>query len=86
MYGRELRDAREASRRYLRYGDPGELDKAWEIYYALFKKIEKQMPQLIALDLQYVSPELLKARDLELAVPGEQFQVLMGCAVNSQLS
>lgn len=28
------------------------------------------MPQLTTLDLQYVSPDLLKARNLELAVPG----------------
>ncbi|THH04859.1 hypothetical protein EW145_g5218 [Phellinidium pouzarii] len=40
------------------------------IYYGVFRKIEKQMPQLVTLDLQYVSPELLKARNLELAVPG----------------
>lgn len=37
----------------------------------MFKKIEKQLPQLTTLDLQYVSPELLKAHNLELAVPGE---------------
>jgi hypothetical protein len=36
----------------------------------VFKKVEKQLPQLTTLDLQYVSPELLKARNLELAVPG----------------
>ena len=36
----------------------------------MFKRIEKQLPQLTTLDLQYVSPELLKARGLELAVPG----------------
>jgi hypothetical protein len=36
----------------------------------VFKKIEKQLPQLTTLDLQYVSPELLKARNLDLAVPG----------------
>ena len=36
----------------------------------MFKKIEKQLPQLTTLDLQYVSPELLKTRNLELAVPG----------------
>ncbi len=36
----------------------------------MFKKIEKQLPQLTTLDLQYVSPELLKALNLELAVPG----------------
>ncbi len=37
----------------------------------MFKKIEKQLPQLTTLDLQYVSPELLKARNLDLAVPGQ---------------
>jgi len=36
----------------------------------VFKKVEKQLPQLTTLDLQYVSPELLKARNLDLAVPG----------------
>lgn len=36
----------------------------------VFKKIEKQLPQLTTLDLQYVSPELLKAKNLDLAVPG----------------
>ena len=36
----------------------------------MFKKIEKQLPQLSTLDLQYVSPDLLKARNLDLAVPG----------------
>ena len=68
MYGRELREARDASRRYLRYGDPTELDKAWDIYLSVFRKLEKQIPQLTALDLQYVSPELFKARHLQLAV------------------
>jgi len=47
-----------------------ELDKAWDIYYGVFKKVEKQLPSLTTLDLQYVSPQLLKARNLELAVPG----------------
>lgn len=37
----------------------------------VFRKVEKQLPQLTTLDLQYVSPELLKARNLDLAVPGE---------------
>lgn len=32
--------------------------------------MEKQLPQLTTLDLQYVSPQLLKARNLELAMPG----------------
>ena len=41
-----------------------------DIALQVFRKIEKQMPQLTTLDLQYVSPELLKARNLDLAVPG----------------
>ncbi|KAJ7066549.1 phosphatidylinositol 3-kinase [Mycena amicta] len=70
VFGRELREARDACRKYRMYGDVSELDKAWDIYYAVFKKVEKQLPQLTTLDLQYVSPWLLEARDLELAVPG----------------
>lgn len=41
----------------------------------MFKKVEKQLPQLTTLDLQYVSPSLLKARSLDLAVPGMKFIV-----------
>uniref|UniRef100_A0A0W0G7G9 non-specific serine/threonine protein kinase n=1 Tax=Moniliophthora roreri TaxID=221103 RepID=A0A0W0G7G9_MONRR len=70
VFGRELADAREACRRYRIRGDTSELDKAWDIYYAVFKKIEKQLPQLTTLDLQYVSPILLQTRNLSLAVPG----------------
>jgi phosphatidylinositol kinase/protein kinase (PI-3 family) len=47
-----------------------ELDRAWDIYYGVFKKVEKQLPQLTTLDLQYVSPSLLTSRRLDLAVPG----------------
>ncbi|KIM44660.1 hypothetical protein M413DRAFT_25110 [Hebeloma cylindrosporum] len=70
VFGRELHEAREACRRYRAYGDTSELDKAWDIYYGVFKKVEKQLPQLTTLDLQYVSPSLLEARSLDLAVPG----------------
>ncbi|KZV74520.1 atypical/PIKK/FRAP protein kinase [Peniophora sp. CONT] len=69
-FGRELHEAREHTRRYRRYGEIKDLDAAWDIYFAVFKKVEKQLPQLTTLDLQYVSPELLKARNLEIAVPG----------------
>lgn len=46
------------------------LNQAWDLYYAVFKRINKQLPQLTTLDLQYVSPALLGSRNLELAVPG----------------
>ncbi|KAF8074724.1 phosphatidylinositol 3-kinase [Lyophyllum atratum] len=70
VFGKELHEAREATRRWRTHGDTSELDKAWDIYYNVFKKVEKQLPQLTTLDLQYVSPSLLKARNLDLAVPG----------------
>lgn len=47
-----------------------DLTQAWDIYYHVFQRISKQLPQLTSLELQYVSPKLLKCRDLELAVPG----------------
>ncbi|KAJ7215054.1 phosphatidylinositol 3-kinase [Mycena pura] len=70
VFGTELHHAREACRRYRQYGETRELDNAWGIYFAVFQKIEKQLPQLTALDLQYVSPELQNLRNLDLAVPG----------------
>jgi FKBP12-rapamycin complex-associated protein len=70
VFGRDLHEAREACRRFRVYGETSDLDKAWDIYYGVFKKVEKQLPQLTTLDLQYVSPQLLKARNLDLAVPG----------------
>jgi phosphatidylinositol kinase/protein kinase (PI-3 family) len=44
---------------------------AYMVFLQVFKKVEKQLPQLTTLDLQYVSPSLLKARNLDLAVPGK---------------
>ncbi|KAF7324662.1 Serine/threonine-protein kinase TOR [Mycena kentingensis (nom. inval.)] len=70
VFGTELRHAREACRRFQLHGEMRELDNAWGIYFAVFQKIEKQLPQLTALDLQYVSPVLQSIRNLDLAVPG----------------
>jgi len=44
--------------------------RAWDHYYAVFKKINQSLPHITALELQNVSPALLCARDLILAVPG----------------
>jgi len=46
------------------------LVQAWDLYYGVFKRIARQLPQLMSLELQYVSPELKNAHDLDLAVPG----------------
>ncbi|KAK6543250.1 phosphatidylinositol kinase- protein kinase tor1, variant 2 [Orbilia ellipsospora] len=69
-FGRDLHDARDWCNTFRRTGDVGDLNQAWDLYYQVFRKITKQLPQLNSLDLQYVSPRLLNARDLELSVPG----------------
>lgn len=69
-YGRDLHDAYEWSLSFRRTGDQAHLHQAWEIYYSVFRRISRQLPQLMSLDLQYVSPKLLAAHDLELAAPG----------------
>jgi serine/threonine-protein kinase mTOR len=46
------------------------LNQAWELYYQVFRRISKQLPQLNNLELQYISPKLLEAHDLDLCMPG----------------
>ena len=72
-YGRDLNDARDFCRRYMRSNNPNntkDIDLAWEKYYSVFKRITKQLPNMTTLELSYVSPRLMISRDLDLAVPG----------------
>ncbi|KAM0752153.1 FAT-domain-containing protein [Meredithblackwellia eburnea MCA 4105] len=69
-FGRDLQDARESCRRYRQYGEINDLNHAWDLYYQVFRKINKTLPTLILLELQYVSPKLLAVKDLDLAIPG----------------
>ncbi|XP_031551906.1 serine/threonine-protein kinase mTOR-like [Actinia tenebrosa] len=69
-YGRDLMEAQEWCRRYQKSNNVKDLTQAWDLYYMVFRRISKQLPQLTSLELQYVSPKLLMSRDLELAVPG----------------
>ena len=46
------------------------LNHSWDLYYQVFRRINKQLPGLTTLELSHCSPELLQARNLELAVPG----------------
>ena len=36
-----------------------DLNQAWNLYYQVFRRISRQLPQLTSLELQYVSPKLL---------------------------
>lgn len=69
-YGRDLVEAMEWCHRYKISGNIRDLNQAWDLYYHVFRRISRQLPQLTSLELQYVSPKLLMCRDLELAVPG----------------
>ena len=44
--------------------------QAWDLYYHVFKRINKQLHSLTTLELQYVAPALVRAQGMELAVPG----------------
>ncbi|GLT98087.1 hypothetical protein SLE2022_156090 [Rubroshorea leprosula] len=69
-YRHDLLQAYECCLKYKRTGKDAELTQAWDLYYHVFRRIDKQLQSLTTLDLQSVSPELLECRDLELAVPG----------------
>ncbi|OXU22583.1 hypothetical protein TSAR_001785 [Trichomalopsis sarcophagae] len=69
-YGRDLMEAQDWCHRYKVSGNVRDLNQAWDLYYHVFRRISRQLPQLTSLELQYVSPKLLLCRDLELAVPG----------------
>jgi FKBP12-rapamycin complex-associated protein len=68
--GQQLVEAYDFLRRYQSTRVVHCLSQAWDIYYGVFRRINKQLPELNRLELQYVSPALLGAHDLELAVPG----------------
>ncbi|CAA0807435.1 Serine/threonine-protein kinase TOR [Striga hermonthica] len=70
QFRHELLEAYDCCIRYRRTGKDAELTQAWDLYYHVFRRIDKQLQTLTTLDLQSVSPELLQCRDLKLAVPG----------------
>ena len=69
-FGHDLHEARECCETYRATGEVGDLNQAWDLYYSVFRRIARQLPHLMSLDLTYVSPKLKEAKDLELAVPG----------------
>ncbi|KAF5809368.1 putative non-specific serine/threonine protein kinase [Helianthus annuus] len=69
-YHHELLEAYECCMEYKKSGKDAELTRAWDLYYHVFRRIDKQLQSLTTLDLQSVSPKLVECRDLEIAVPG----------------
>ena len=69
-YGRELSEAYEWLSKYRASRKEAELHQAWDLYYHVFKRVNKQLHGLTTLELQYVAPALVRAQGMELAVPG----------------
>jgi FKBP12-rapamycin complex-associated protein len=69
-FGRDLTEAREWCRQYETSRDVNDLNQAWDLYYQVFRRISRQLPQVTSLELTYCSPKLLSAKNLDLAVPG----------------
>ncbi|KAG9394146.1 Serine/Threonine-protein kinase TOR [Carpediemonas membranifera] len=51
-------------------GDVSLITTAWDTYFAVFRAIAKHLNTITSLELKRVSPNLLAATNLELAVPG----------------
>jgi len=69
-FGRDLHEARHWCENYKTTQEKGDLNQAWDIYYTVFRRIQKQLPGLLSIDLQFVSPKLKEAKNLDLAIPG----------------
>ena len=69
-FGRDLAEALKWCNSYSRTGRDTDLNQAWDLYYHVFRRISRQLPQMTTLELQAVSPRLLAARNMNLAVPG----------------
>ena len=61
-YGRELAEAADWCKKYESSRKESDLHQAWDLYYHVFKKINKQLPSLTVLELQYVAPALVRAQ------------------------
>eukprot|EP00871_Galdieria_phlegrea_P006008 jgi/Galph1/895/GphlegSOOS_G5664.1 len=69
-FGRDLAEAAEWCRRFRASGKESDINQAWDLYYHVFRRINKQLPAMSTLDLTQVSLKLLRARNLELSIPG----------------
>ncbi len=69
-YGRDLAKAYEWCERYKITNNESDLNQAWEFYAHVFRNINKNLANLNYLELQYISPNLENATNLDLAVPG----------------
>lgn len=54
-YGRDLMEAQDWCRKYMRSGNVKDLTQAWDLYYHVFRRISKQLPQVSGLESTLLS-------------------------------
>ncbi|KAJ2236038.1 phosphatidylinositol kinase- protein kinase tor1 [Coemansia sp. RSA 485] len=74
MFGNELATAEQHVKHYfsadLAHRNEAVMHQAWEVYYNIFRRIQKLFPDPKALTLKDTAPVLLQCRNMHLAVPG----------------
>jgi FKBP12-rapamycin complex-associated protein len=53
-YGHDLQEALGWCKKYSRSNKVSDLNQAWDLYYHVFRRINKQLPQMTTLELQCV--------------------------------
>nr|KAJ3418347.1 phosphatidylinositol kinase- protein kinase tor1 [Polyrhizophydium stewartii] len=69
-FGARIVEAADWCATYRQTLDRADLDQAWLLYRQIFEDITRALDQIKTIDMQSVSPRLLEAKDLGLAVPG----------------
>lgn len=70
IHGKELKEAWELIKEYQNTRNQQCLHQAWDLYSTVFGKMQKFWPNDVELQLSEVSPKLLEANNMQLAMPG----------------
>jgi len=70
VYGSCLQTAYERCKAYAVSQRAEDITRAWDYYSTVFRKLSKEVQKMKELELNEVSPKLLSAKDMVLAVPG----------------
>eukprot|EP01088_Endostelium_zonatum_P000895 TRINITY_DN1115_c0_g1_i1.p1 TRINITY_DN1115_c0_g1~~TRINITY_DN1115_c0_g1_i1.p1 ORF type:complete len:1488 (-),score=370.97 TRINITY_DN1115_c0_g1_i1:54-4517(-) len=72
QYGKDIKEAAQFVLKYHKSKKTSHMDEAWAVYSRIFRRLYKKLTDATDVDLALsdVSPRLVRARNLELAVPG----------------
>lgn len=70
-HGADLQTALAHCKEFSAHGNDAQLQLAWEQFYTVLRQLGRELQEVKTLQLEQVSPKLLQAENLELAVPGK---------------